>query len=102
MTKKEIQDAGWHTESSEPEPQKQNPSTMERSFTELRFASFLGSIVNYPGRLSRVEMNALAGALDSLPRSDRHTVANVYPQKPHDFILGSGLKTVKSFSELGV
>jgi hypothetical protein len=40
---------------------RKKPSTMERSFTELRFASFLRSIVNDPGRLSRVEMNALDG-----------------------------------------
>ena len=58
----------------ETKPKTQNPSTMERSFTELRFASFPRSIVRDPGRLSRVEMNALGGALDSLPGSKRRSV----------------------------
>jgi len=61
-------------ESEETEPQKQNPSTRERSSTELRFASFPRSIVKDPGKLSRVKMNALAGALDSLPGSKRRRV----------------------------
>jgi hypothetical protein len=58
------------TRSEKPEPKKQNPSTKERSFTELRYASFRRSIVRDPGILSRVQMNALAGALDSLPGSE--------------------------------
>jgi hypothetical protein len=45
------------------EPKKQNPATKERSSTELRFASFPRSIVRDPGRLSRVEMNALRAPL---------------------------------------
>jgi hypothetical protein len=57
-------------QTEETEPKKQNPATMERSSTELRFASFLRSIVRDPGRLSRVEMNAFRGALDSLPGSN--------------------------------
>ena len=36
---------------------------MERSSTELRFASFPRSIVRDPGRLSRVKMNALGAPL---------------------------------------
>jgi hypothetical protein len=56
-------------QTEETKPKKQNPSTKERSSTELRFASFPRAIVRDPGRLSRVEMNALAGALDSLPGS---------------------------------
>ena len=52
----------------------QNSLTRKRSSTELRFASFLRSIVKDPGRLSRVKMNALAGALDSLPGSKRRRV----------------------------
>ena len=59
------------------EPRKQNSSTRKRSFTELRFASFLRSIVKDPGRLSRVKMNALAGALDSLP-DRRGNVCNFF------------------------
>jgi hypothetical protein len=51
-----------------------NSLTRKRSSTELRFASFLRSIVKDPGRLSRVKMNALAGALDSLPGSKRRRV----------------------------
>ena len=54
-------------QTEETEPKKQNPSTKERSSTELRFASFPRSIVRDPGRLSRVEMNVLTDALDSLP-----------------------------------
>src|SRR5215469_66721 len=57
-------------QTEEPGPKKQNPSTTERSSTELRFASFPRSIVRDPGRLSRVKMNALGGALDSLPGSN--------------------------------
>jgi hypothetical protein len=53
---------------------RKKPSAMERSFTELRFASFLGSMVNDPGRRSRVEMNALAGALDPSSRITEHIV----------------------------
>jgi hypothetical protein len=56
------------------EPKQQNSLTRKRSSTELRFASFLRSIVKDPGRLSRVKMNALAGALDSLPGSKRRRV----------------------------
>src|SRR5215467_4633455 len=61
-------------QTEETEPQKQNPSTKERSSTELRFASFPRAIVRDPVRLSRVEMNALAGALDSLTGSKRKCV----------------------------
>lgn len=68
---------GYHSvplQTKETEPKKQNPSTKERSSTELRFASFPRAMVRDPGRLSRVEMNALAGALDSLPGSNRRCV----------------------------
>ena len=52
---------------AETEPKKQNPSTMERSFTELRYASFQRSIVRGPGSLSRIEMNALLAPLTGSP-----------------------------------
>src|SRR5215467_7539487 len=61
-------------QTEETEPQKQNPSTKERSSTELRFASFPRAIVRGLERRSRVEMNALAGALDRLPRPNRRCV----------------------------
>src|SRR5215472_14831185 len=71
-------------QTEETEPKKQNPSTKERSSTELRFASFPRSIVRDPGRLSRVEMNApLAGrALDSLPGSKRRCVQTFRLTRP--------------------
>ena len=50
-------------QTEETEPKKPNPSTKERSSTELRFASFPRSIVRDPGRPSRVEMNALGAPL---------------------------------------
>jgi hypothetical protein len=52
-------------QTEETEPKKPNPSTTERSSTELRCASFPRSIVRDPGSLSRIEMNVLADALDS-------------------------------------
>ena len=64
-------------QTEETEPKKQNPSTKERSSTELRFASFHRVIVSDPETLSRVEMNALAGALDSLP-DRRGNVCNFF------------------------
>jgi hypothetical protein len=57
---------GFHR-SEETKPEKQNPSPMERSFTELRFASFLRSMVKNLGRLSRVQMNALRAPLTVFP-----------------------------------
>ena len=53
--------------SEETEPKKQNPSTTERSFTELRFASFPALNCEDPGRLSRVQMNALRAPLTVFP-----------------------------------
>ena len=56
---------------------KRNPRSKNlqlRNEAALRFASFPRSIVRDPGRLSRVKMNALAGALDSLPGSKRRRV----------------------------
>src|SRR5215469_4665144 len=62
----------------ETEPKKPNFSTTERSSTELRFASFPRSIVRDPGRLSRVKINALGGALivTLSPRDSRPTDSN--------------------------
>jgi hypothetical protein len=60
--------SGGHSvplQTEETEAKEPNPSLKERSSTELRCASFPRAIVRDPGRLSRVEMNALAGALDS-------------------------------------
>jgi hypothetical protein len=53
--------------SEEAKPKKQNPSTMERSFTELRFASFPALNCEDPERLSRVQMNALRAPLTVFP-----------------------------------
>jgi hypothetical protein len=58
--------AVWFHQSREIEPKKQNPSTMERSFTERRFASFLRVMVKDPAKLSRVHMNALRAPLTVL------------------------------------
>jgi len=56
-------------QAEETEPRKPNPSTKERSSTELRFASFPRSIVRDPGRLKGQD-ERLRGALDSLPGSN--------------------------------
>src|SRR5215471_17942740 len=72
-----------HTE--ETEPKKQNPATMERSSTELRFASFPRSIVRDPGRLSRVEMNALRAPLTA-SQDLTVTCANFLLDEADDFI----------------
>ena len=77
---------GFHP-SEETQPKKQEPSTKERSLTELRFASFPRSIVRDPGRLSRVKMNALAGALTGSPDL-QGTCANFPLDKADDFIDG--------------
>jgi len=47
-------------------PRKANSSTKERSFTELRFASFPHPLWGSSG-LSRIEMNALRAPLTALP-----------------------------------
>src|SRR5215471_13484805 len=72
-------------QTEETEPKKQNPSTRERSSTELRFASFPRSIVKDPGRLSRVKMNALRAPLTA---SQDLTVAcaNFLLDEANDFI----------------
>ena len=69
------------------EPKKQNPSIKERSSTELRFASFPRSIVRDPGRLSRVEMNALRAPLTA-SQDLRVTCANFLLDESDDFIDG--------------
>jgi hypothetical protein len=79
---------GWHSvplQTEETESKTQNPATMERSSTELRFASFPRSIVRDPGRLSRVEMNALRAPLTA---SQDLTVmcANFLLDEADDFI----------------
>jgi hypothetical protein len=68
---------GWHAgplQTEETEAKKQISSTKERSSTELRFASFPRVIVRDPEGLSRVEMNTLAGELDSPSGSKRRCV----------------------------
>jgi len=65
----------------------QDPSTMERSFTELRSASFPRSIVKDPGRLSRVQMNALLAPLTVFPDL-KGQVCNFSLAKADDFIDG--------------
>ena len=72
-------------QTEETEPKKQNPSTKERSSTELRFASFPRSIMRGPGKLSRVKMNALRAPLTA---SQDLTVscANVPLDEADDFI----------------
>jgi len=78
----------------------EKPSAMERSFTELRFASFRRSMVKDPGRLSRVEMNALAGSLDSLPGS--HTrPRQISARDAPCSSWGSGLKAVNLAARTG-
>jgi len=69
----------------ETEPKKQNPAPMERSSTELRFASFPRSIVRDPGRLSRVEMNALRAPLTA-SQDLKVTCANFLLDGADDFI----------------
>src|SRR5262252_4934622 len=84
-----------HTE--ETEPKKQNPATKERSSTELRFASFPRSIVRDPGRLSRVEMNALRAPLTA-SQDLTVTCANFPLDGADDFIdeCGSGARLTTS------
>src|SRR5215467_15217236 len=72
-------------QTEETEPKKQNSSTMERSSTELRFASFPHSIVRDPGRLSRVEMNALRAPLTA-SQDLTVTCANFLLDEADDFI----------------
>ena len=72
-------------DSEEPELKKHNPATMERSSTELRFASFPRSIVRDPGRLSRVEMNALGAPLTA-SQDLTVTCANFLLDGADDFI----------------
>ena len=79
----------------------EKPSAMERSFTELRFASFQRSIVKDPESLSRVEMNALAGALDSLPGSHTRPRQISLRRSPRTSSGGSGLKTVNTVARTG-
>ena len=67
------------------EPKKQNPATMERSSTELRFTSFPRSIVRDPGRLSRVEMNAFRAPLTA-SQDLKVTCANFLLDEADDFI----------------
>ena len=63
----------------------QDPSTMERSFTELRSASFPRSIVRDPRRLSRVKMNALGAPLTA-SQDLTVTCANFLLDAADDFI----------------
>ena len=77
---------GFHL-SRDTEPKKQNPATKERSFTELRFASFPRSIVRAPGRLSRVEMNSLRSPL-TVSQELLERCANFSLDKADDFIEG--------------
>src|SRR5215472_14337139 len=72
-------------QTEETEPKKQNPSTEERSSTELRFASFPRSIVRDPGRLSRVKMNA-PGAPLTASQDLTVTCANFLLDAADDFI----------------
>ena len=72
-------------QTEETEPKKQNPATKERSSTELRFASFPRSIVRDPGRLSRVEMNALGAPLTA-SQDLTVTCANFLLDVADDFI----------------
>jgi len=77
---------GFHR-SKEIEPRKQNPSTIERSFSALRFASFLRSMMKDLGSLSRVQMNALWAPLTVFPDL-KVTCANFSLDKADDFIDG--------------
>src|SRR5215472_13541701 len=73
--------------SEETEPKKQNPSTMERSFTELRFASFPALDCEDPGRLSRVQMNALRAPLTVSPEL-KEDMCSFSLDRADDFIDG--------------
>jgi len=73
--------------SEETEPKKQNPSTMERSFTELRFASLPALDCEDPGRLSTVQMNALQAPLTVFPDL-KEDVCNFSLDRADDFIDG--------------
>jgi hypothetical protein len=72
--------------------QNQNLSDKERSLTELRFASFPHPLWGSFG-LSRVQMNALAGALDSPPDPTVRGVPNFWLDMADDFIDGSRFAT---------
>src|SRR5215472_18310999 len=73
--------------SEETEPKKQNPSTMERSFTELRFASVPALDCEDPGRLSTVQMNALRAPLTVSPEL-KEDMCSFSLDRADDFIDG--------------